>query len=723
MRVQNNRKRFRRDGVSRSVLFLAAAGFGTQADALFVQSRDAQETKPDTRPNIIILESDDHHFQALGCMGDPVHTPNIDALAARGVLFRNHVCQGVQCAPSRNSLLTGSYPHHTGIFHNQDGPLQRGVWTFPLALRRAGYATALIGKDHFKPASGGFAGTPLEIRKQELYTIGFEYSFGMGGKVNVATQEYVPGDDPYQDYLHERGLLEDLQAHYEEHFTSFEGRRGFAPSALSEEDRQDAFITSHAVDWISDYDRDEPFFLWVEFVDPHPPADPPEPYASQYDWEEMREPLGDTPHPRLDTEHFKRFRAGYYATITALDAQVGRVVQALEETGQIDNTVIIFTGDQGSMLGDHGLWGKGDYYKGSVNSPLVIAGPPGLFMEGRVVDRPVAMVDLSPTILELTGASKADRAQSYGESLMPLLTGEGAYGRTAAFAESRTWVVAVTEEYKYAIDQEGNVLFDLQEDPDELVNLVGQRPEVEAEMAEIIEEWRRRTTPQPGEGSVAYTFDGPQIYAAAVDGMSGVLASDITYIQGTAASGAGESTVAYRPTDPVNRFFAMSSRDIDRPTDLYDETHSRFVFQLSAEPDMAMDFRGATISMELLGMVDGPDAYTVSAYVSHNINGSGWVSPGVQQRLRHIEHDTAETMGSILYDAATDQPLAGYGLSAEANLYRRTVFWSLDSVGIVDPGSTVEFAVFVFDTANGHMKYYAGADEFRMEGLRVDTVE
>lgn len=79
------------------------------------------------RPNIIIIESDDHHFQALGCMGDPVHTPNLDALAARGILFRNHVCQGAQCSPSRNALLTGSYPHNTGIYHNQDGPLAAGA--------------------------------------------------------------------------------------------------------------------------------------------------------------------------------------------------------------------------------------------------------------------------------------------------------------------------------------------------------------------------------------------------------------------------------------------------------------------------------------------------------------------------------------------------------------------------------------------------------------------
>ncbi|MFA5689241.1 MAG: sulfatase-like hydrolase/transferase [Kiritimatiellales bacterium] len=671
------------------------------------------------RPNIIIIESDDHHFQALGCMGDPVHTPNLDALAARGILFRNHVCQGAQCSPSRNALLTGSYPHNTGIYHNQDGPLAAGVWTFPLALRRAGYTTALIGKDHFKPAKGGFSGSPMEIRKQELQTIGFDYTFGMSGKVSVATAQYMPGNDPYQDYLHERGLLEVLQAHYQEHFTSFSGRRGFTPAALTEEDRQDTFIAGHAADWIASYDRQNPFFLWVEFLDPHPPADPPEPYAGMYDWEEMRLPLGDTPHPQLSVEHIRRFRAGYYAMITALDAQVGRILEALKESGQIDHTVIVFAGDQGSMLGDHGLWGKGDYYKGSVNSPLIIAGPPGWFIPGQVIDRPVETLDLAPTILELAGASAADQRKSYGESLLPLLTGKGTYSRTAAFAETAEWKVAVTDRFKYVIHPKGNILFDLQECPDELVNLIGQQPGTEAAMAGVIEAWICNTTPQAGEAGVTYTFAGPDTCKARLEQMNGVAVSEVAYIQGTAASGGGLSAPAYRLADPENRLFALSSRDIADPVAAYDETHSRFVFSLTAAPDVSIDFRAASLSMTLLGMVADTNAYTVSAYIAYNINQTGWVSQGIRQRVRNVEYDRTDTMGSVLYDAQTGAPLSEYGLPPEANVYARTVSWSLAQADAMAPGSTVEFAVFVFDDKNGNARYYAGADNICVDGIQI----
>jgi len=200
----------------------------------------------------------------------------------------------------------------------------------------------------------------------------------------------------------------------------------------------------------------------------------------------------------MTDEDFRRFRAGYYAMITALDAQVGRIIDALESQGRLENTVVVFAGDQGSMLGDLGFWGKGQFYRGSINSPLVIAGPPipRTRGEGATVDRPVQLLDLAPTFLELAEASEEDREQCYGESLMPLLTGEGRYERTTAFAEDADTQMATTERYKFVRQENGeNQLFDLEEDPRESNDLAGRLPEVQADMNRRIEEWFAATPP------------------------------------------------------------------------------------------------------------------------------------------------------------------------------------------------------------------------------------
>ncbi len=457
------------------------------------------------RPNVILLESDDHHFQALGCMGDPVRTPNLDRLAARGVLFRNNICQGTACAPSRNSLLTGSYPHNTGVFHNQDGNMPAGVWTLPAALQRAGYTTALVGKNHFKPPSdytGRPGQKPRELTVKETHALGFDFVHSVNGKVSVAAPVAGrrPDDDPYRAYLRGKGLLEKLEQDY----ASNRGGRAeaSAPSVLAVEDWQDSYIARQAAEWIRDYRGEKPFFMWVDFVTPHPPADPPEPYASEYDWREVRAPLprpANAPPPRgplrnATDETFQRFRASYYAMITALDAQIGGILDALEKAGQLDHTLIVFTGDQGSMLGDLGLWGKGVFYKGSINSPLIIAGP-GVTAKGSKVDRPVELLDVTPTLLELAGASDEDRRRCFGQSLTPLLTGREGYTREAAFAEEADSQMVADARYKYVRHATEPMLFDLENDPNETSNLAGTLPEVEKRMSQLIDDWHAATPP------------------------------------------------------------------------------------------------------------------------------------------------------------------------------------------------------------------------------------
>ncbi len=454
------------------------------------------------RPNIILIVSDDHHFSALGCMGDVVKTPNIDKLAARGFLFRNNVCQGTVCHSSRNSLITGSYPHQNGVYRHDDNHMPAGIWTFPSALQRAGYTTAMIGKNHFMPALVNPPSTTSSETESDLATstmaLGFDYVHSMAGKVNVAKRSTTPDNDPYRTYLREKGLLTLLEDDYSENRKGF---NSYHPSVLNEIDHQDGYIATKVIDYLEGQQDTKPFFLWVNFVEPHFPADAPLPYAEMYDWKQMRPPL-QRPDAKMSDEEVElhqKLRAGYYGMISALDAQIGRIVRALEANGQIDNTIIVYTGDQGFMLGDLGIPGKASFYKGSINSPLVIAGTDKL-LKGVTVDQPVALIDLVPTFLELGRASKTDMKtflkRSDGHSLLPLLTGKGNYTRKAAFADNvENDMMVVDEHYKYVKNDQAPMLFDLRNDPNEFVNLAGSLPEVEARMSALISDWLKKTPP------------------------------------------------------------------------------------------------------------------------------------------------------------------------------------------------------------------------------------
>lgn len=450
------------------------------------------------RPNLVLLMSNDHHPDLLGAIGSDVRTPHIDGLAARGAVFRNNVCQGTTCAPSRNSLLTGKYPHNTGIYRNQDGNMAPGVWMFPQALRRAGYHTALVGKNHFKPHGSTEAGERTSDEQMEqLQGLGFDYIHALNRKISAYTGKGEPGDDRYRDYLRGLGLLElfqtDYRDHRDKHFLNSHA------SVLPEEHHYDTYIGTEAVRFVEKYRGEEPFFMWVDFLSPHEPADAPEPYASMYEPEAMPLPR-DFDRSRISgrlkevtDDELRAFRAGYYAMITHLDAQVGRIVEALEKKGKLEDTVIVFTADQGAMLGDQGQWGKGEFYRGAVSSPMVVAGP-GV-KPGTVVDRPVELTDLPPSFLELAGASPKDREECHGHSLLPLLTGRGEYGRRYAFAETHDRKMVFDGRYKYLQQAEGSTLWDLEEDPRELNNVVAEHPGVEKRLKQALADWLEATPP------------------------------------------------------------------------------------------------------------------------------------------------------------------------------------------------------------------------------------
>ncbi len=425
--------------------------------------------------NVVMVEADDLNPMTLGYMGHRVvKTPHLDRLAAQGTVFKNCIVQGTACAPSRNSLLTGTYPHNTGIYMNASSAgLPENCWTFPAALSRAGVYTAFYGKNHFRTDQ-----------------LGFDLNFSTGGKVAVSGRKHPPGKDPYITHLHERGLQDKLVAAYK-------NRKGLdIEFPLDEEDYLDSFIINSAIKWIDTEEaRKAPFFLWIDLTLPHPPMDVPKKYKDLY-----KDVKLDPVIPGLKTglpvslakdmnqspRNLTAYRRGYLAMITMMDALVGRLVDQLDKSGLRENTIVIFIADQGSMTGHHGLYSKKYFYKEVINSPTIISHPK--HGKGKVITRPVELLDISKTMVTLYGCDSKDLSQTHGYDLMPLLKG-GAFERKYAHAEQHEVNMIQDEHFKLVTYKEGEILYDLKNDPDELTNAIAKHRSVAKTLRQKRDHW------------------------------------------------------------------------------------------------------------------------------------------------------------------------------------------------------------------------------------------
>ena len=425
--------------------------------------------------NVVMVEADDLNPMTLGYMGHRVvKTPHLDRLAAQGTVFKNCIVQGTACAPSRNSLLTGTYPHNTGIYMNaSSAELPENCWTFPAALSRAGVYTAFYGKNHFRTDQ-----------------LGFDLNFSTGGKVAVSARKHPPGKDPYITHLHERGLQDRLVAAYK-------NRKGLdIEFPLDEEDYLDCFIINSAIKWIATEEaRKDPFFLWIDLTLPHPPMDVPKKYKDLYKDVEL-----DPVIPGLKTglpaslakdmnqspRNLTAYRRGYLAMITMMDALVGRLVDHLDKSGLRENTIVIFIADQGSMTGHHGLYSKKYFYKEVINSPTIISHPK--HGKGKVITRPVELLDISKTMVTLYGCDSKDLSQTHGYDLMPLLKGE-AFERKYAHAEQHEVNMIQDEHFKLVTYKDGEILYDLKNDPDELTNAIAKHRSVAKTLRQKRDHW------------------------------------------------------------------------------------------------------------------------------------------------------------------------------------------------------------------------------------------
>lgn len=370
-------------------------------------SNGSGETPPQ---NLVILMSDEHTRHAAGCYGHPVvRTPNIDRLAAAGTRFSSAYTTVPLCVPARAAFAVGKYNHQIGFWDNGD-PYDGSVPSWHHTLRERGHHVASIGKLHFhsRADDNGFSEELLSMHVKD-------------GKGDVLG--FIRDELPAREMSWKMARL-----------------AGPGESSYTYYDRE---IAARAQTWLyqeAPKHRDRPWVLFVSLVSPHfPLTAPPEHYYRYYNdpalpWPKQYHPDERPTHPFLTDyasafpyddyfetdDDVRRAVAGYYGLCSFMDEQVGKVLQALDDTGLAANTRVMYTSDHGDSLGARGLWGKSTLYEEAAGVPLILAGPD--IPAGQVNDTPVSHVDTYPFILDSVGETDPALRQGYpGTSLYELM--------------------------------------------------------------------------------------------------------------------------------------------------------------------------------------------------------------------------------------------------------------------------------------------------------------
>ena len=431
------------------------------------------------QPNVLLIMTDQQRADALGCAAGWVNTPNLDRIAGEGVRFTNCLTNSPVCVPARLSLAAGLYPHNTGVWNNCGHTMPAETPTWMQTIRRAGYRTSLFGKTHWHPHNG------VDLREREHLLSAY----------GLDDVDETPGPRAccrnrcrMIDQWEQAGLLQAYRDDYAERFRA--DPTLVRPSPLGVEHYYDTYVGEAATRYLSDYDRDEPWFCWVSFGGPHEPWDAPEPYASMYDPSKMPPALsrfadqgdrasgaldgmpGKSNNAELSPERIAAMRANYAGNVTLIDDQVGKLLEAVERRGELGNTVIAFISDHGEMNGDHGLVYKSQFLDGALRVPLLIR-LPWAGAAGHVCERIVELNDIGPTLVEAIDGRIEH--QQFAKSLIPLVRDPGAAMGDEALAEVDGELCLVTPEWKFAVNEAGEpyILFDRLRDPDEQYNLAG----------------------------------------------------------------------------------------------------------------------------------------------------------------------------------------------------------------------------------------------------------
>ncbi len=440
-----------------------------------------------TKPNVLLMISDDL-AATLGCYGHAVaKTPHLDSLAKRGVLFESAYCQFPHCNPSRASMLTGLRPNTTRVTNNEDNLYHNlpGVMTLPHHFREHGYATARCGKIFH-------LGVPTGLESMDDPQA---WDFGT----------------PFKDerpYPKKRESVVKVS-------TGKKSGLAWTETTGTDDDLVDGNFAKTAIDWLEKRDTTKPFFLAVGFHRPHLPLVAPAKYFDLYPFDDIQLPHepaddeadiplparnGGVPGYTIATTPEQRRAAirGYLATVSFMDAQAGRVLDALPRLGLDDNTIIIFTGDHGWHLGEHGLWHKRSLFEESARVPFIVFDPRAKGNGQRSLSL-VELLDVYPTLCDLTSIPAP--ANLEGKSLRPVLDNPQSKLHDAAFtqarrgAEAENWGRSVrTTRWRCTEWDEGRSgieLYDHEADPHEYTNLAK-----DPRHAEVLKELRERLAQQ-----------------------------------------------------------------------------------------------------------------------------------------------------------------------------------------------------------------------------------
>lgn len=431
------------------------------------------------KPHIIFIMTDQQRGDALGCAGnESIITPHLDALASNGFLFSNGYTAAPSSTPARAGLLTGMSPWHHGML-GYGNVAEQYKFEMPQMLRDQGYWTLGIGKMHWRPQNAlhGFHATILDAsgRSESPYFMcDYRKWFAM----------VAPGKNADVTGI---GWNEHRASKY----------------LLSEELHPTVYTGDVAVRTIENYDVDQPLFLKVSFARPHSPYDPPQRILDKYANIEMPKPaMGDwckdflpevtdptidpiSPYGNYGVAYAQNTRKHYYAAITFIDEQVGRIVQALKDKGMYENTIICFTSDHGDMMGDFNHWRKTYAYEGSAAIPFIVKFPKQLKMvrqPGEIIENPVELRDFLPTFLDACGAEIPTGMD--GESMAKLVTQANPQWRrwidmehSTCYSDDNYWCALTDGKLKYIwfLHTGKEQLFDLEKDPHETTELSGNR--------------------------------------------------------------------------------------------------------------------------------------------------------------------------------------------------------------------------------------------------------
>ncbi len=426
-----------------------------------------------TKPNILLLFTDQQRIDTINAAGaSHMHTPNLDRLVKEGCLYTNAYSPNPVCMPARHNLITGLPARFHSFATNSGKPLGYDMPVLPKILSDNGYDTRAIGKMHFKPVRRHHGFNKMEL------------------------MEECPGfreDDEYTMYLKENGLGNILNIHGIRNLLYYLPQRSLIP----EEHHGSTWVADRSVKYIKENKGRRPFFLWSSWIAPHPPFDIPDSYADMYkdkdlpevfksktpvSWvTELRGTIPGIPEEKWD-EYVRRMREVYYSSVSFVDHNIGKVLDALDEAGQMDNTIIIFTTDHGEMLGDHGSFGKSCAYDSSARIPFIIRYPEK-FKPGSINHDFCDLNDILPTILDLTGIDYPGKIELPGGSLL-----KDSKDRRYQYMEFGSgvyrWIAIRDRDFKYIYHYRGpyEELFDMNNDPEESINLLYEQADKYAEI-------------------------------------------------------------------------------------------------------------------------------------------------------------------------------------------------------------------------------------------------